>query len=372
MTSKTTIARLAALVIAAACLPPGPSAAQDDAMTPIATPAQADAIMLDTGPLPGATTPEAWHRQYGSAFARNVTVATLTPYLADPDKASGAAVIVAPEAASARCRWRTRAPRSPRRSLRAACPPSCSSTASTRRRAIWPSSSARCRRCSRALRPSARDFARRHGRDPRPADRRCARGLRAHPRARRRMEGRSRPHRHGRFLRRRDADDGHRARWPGCPPRLYRQYLRSAGDRTRANRRAAPVRRAGRRRPAVPQRRLRADRKLAGSRGGRSNSTISSRAGTASACIRRRPPAPAGSTLSCVGSACTGCSRPLASATAGLQALALERPVGASAETAVLADERARGDLVPLELPFEPVDRDVRHGPAHRLRKSTP
>jgi acetyl esterase/lipase len=94
MTSKTTIARLVA--IAAACLLPAPATAQNDAMTQIATPAQADAIVLGTGPLPGATATESWHRQYGSAFARNVTVATLTPYLADPAKATGAAVIVAP------------------------------------------------------------------------------------------------------------------------------------------------------------------------------------------------------------------------------------------------------------------------------------
>lgn len=73
-----------------------PSLAQNDAMTPIAIPAQPDAIELDTGPLPGATTPESWHSQYGSVFARNVTVATLTPFLPDPAKATGAAVIVAP------------------------------------------------------------------------------------------------------------------------------------------------------------------------------------------------------------------------------------------------------------------------------------
>ena len=59
-------------------------------------PAQPDAIVLGTGPLPGATAAESWHRQYGSAFARNVTVATLTPFLPDPAKANGAAVIVAP------------------------------------------------------------------------------------------------------------------------------------------------------------------------------------------------------------------------------------------------------------------------------------
>jgi acetyl esterase/lipase len=46
--------------------------------------------------MPGATAPESWHQQYGSAFARNVSIATLTPYLPDPAKANGTAVIVAP------------------------------------------------------------------------------------------------------------------------------------------------------------------------------------------------------------------------------------------------------------------------------------
>ena len=57
---------------------------------------QSDAIELGTGPLPGATAPESWHSQYGSQFARNVTVATLRPFLPDPSKATGAAVIIAP------------------------------------------------------------------------------------------------------------------------------------------------------------------------------------------------------------------------------------------------------------------------------------
>lgn len=65
-------------------------------MTPIPAPAQPDAITLDTGVLPGAAAPESWHRQYGSVFARNVTVATLTPVLPPAAKATGAAVIVAP------------------------------------------------------------------------------------------------------------------------------------------------------------------------------------------------------------------------------------------------------------------------------------
>jgi acetyl esterase/lipase len=80
----------------AGCVAVIPAQAQDDAMTPIATPAQPDAIELGTGPLPGATAQESWHSQYGSQFARNVTVATLTPFLPEPAKASGAAVIVAP------------------------------------------------------------------------------------------------------------------------------------------------------------------------------------------------------------------------------------------------------------------------------------
>jgi acetyl esterase/lipase len=73
-----------------------PTMAQDDKMKPTAIPAQPSAIPLKTGPLPDAKAKESWHSQYGSAFARNVTEATLTPFLPDPAKATGAAVIVAP------------------------------------------------------------------------------------------------------------------------------------------------------------------------------------------------------------------------------------------------------------------------------------
>ena len=72
------------------------SARAADGMTAIPIPPQPDAIELGTGPLPDATIPESWHSQYGSMFARNVTVATLTPFLPAPSKATGAAVIVAP------------------------------------------------------------------------------------------------------------------------------------------------------------------------------------------------------------------------------------------------------------------------------------
>ena len=68
----------------------------DHTMTAIAIPDQPDAIEIGTAPLPGATAQEAWHSQYGSRFARNVTVATITPFLPDPASASGAAVVVAP------------------------------------------------------------------------------------------------------------------------------------------------------------------------------------------------------------------------------------------------------------------------------------
>lgn len=98
---------LALVALLTACLLARPVVAQssdqppgtripNDKMTAIEIPAQPDAIELGTGPLPGATVHESWHMQYGSKFARNVTVATLTPFLPEASKASGAAVIVAP------------------------------------------------------------------------------------------------------------------------------------------------------------------------------------------------------------------------------------------------------------------------------------
>jgi acetyl esterase/lipase len=86
----------AAIALVAACGLAPAALAQNDRMTPIAIPAQPNAIDLGTGSVPDAAAPETWHRQYGSVFARNVASATLTPFLPDPAKASGAAVIVAP------------------------------------------------------------------------------------------------------------------------------------------------------------------------------------------------------------------------------------------------------------------------------------
>lgn len=78
------------------CAVAATAAAQDDRMTPVAAPPQPAALVLPTGALSDAPVAESWHRQYGSTFARNVTVATLTPFLPPPAKATGAAVIVAP------------------------------------------------------------------------------------------------------------------------------------------------------------------------------------------------------------------------------------------------------------------------------------
>jgi acetyl esterase/lipase len=68
----------------------------NDAISPLAAPAEPSAIALNTGGVAGSTAPESWFRQYGTAFTRNVSNATLTPFLPKPEKATGAAVIVAP------------------------------------------------------------------------------------------------------------------------------------------------------------------------------------------------------------------------------------------------------------------------------------
>src|SRR5690606_15876432 len=89
---RSVLNRLRAVLAIAVCLfVPQAFAQANDTMTAIAIPEQPNAIEIGTGPLPDAKNKEAWHSQYGSQFARNVTVATLTPFLPDPDKASGAA-----------------------------------------------------------------------------------------------------------------------------------------------------------------------------------------------------------------------------------------------------------------------------------------
>lgn len=64
--------RACAVLALLLCVTWMPAGAQDDAMVPIAIPAQPDAIELGTGALPGANAQEAWHRQYQRVFARKI------------------------------------------------------------------------------------------------------------------------------------------------------------------------------------------------------------------------------------------------------------------------------------------------------------
>lgn len=88
---RTATAALAALLACAA-----PAVAQDGTITPLAAPAEPNALPLGTGGVAQQTAPESWFRQWGEPMVRNVSTATLTPFLPDPAKANGTAVIVAP------------------------------------------------------------------------------------------------------------------------------------------------------------------------------------------------------------------------------------------------------------------------------------
>lgn len=70
--------------------------AQDGTIYPLDAPAEPNAIPLGTGGVEGQTAKESWFRQWGDPMARNVSTATLTPFLPKPGTANGAAVIVAP------------------------------------------------------------------------------------------------------------------------------------------------------------------------------------------------------------------------------------------------------------------------------------
>src|SRR5436190_15666776 len=72
------------------------SMAQDGTIYPLQAPAEPNAILLGTGGVANQPAAESWFRQWGDPMARNITTATLTPFLPKPGKANGAAVIVAP------------------------------------------------------------------------------------------------------------------------------------------------------------------------------------------------------------------------------------------------------------------------------------
>lgn len=70
--------------------------AQDGTIYPLETPKEPNAIPLGTGGVENQPASETWFKQWGDPMARNITKATLTPFLPEPGKANGAAVIVAP------------------------------------------------------------------------------------------------------------------------------------------------------------------------------------------------------------------------------------------------------------------------------------
>ena len=70
--------------------------AQDGTIYPLEAPAEPNAIPLGTGGVENQPARESWFRQWGDPMARNVSTATLTPFLPEKGKANGAAVIVAP------------------------------------------------------------------------------------------------------------------------------------------------------------------------------------------------------------------------------------------------------------------------------------
>lgn len=70
--------------------------AQDGTIYPLKAPPEPNAILLGTGGVKDQPASESWFRQWGDPMARNITTATLTPFLPKPGTANGAAVIVAP------------------------------------------------------------------------------------------------------------------------------------------------------------------------------------------------------------------------------------------------------------------------------------
>lgn len=84
-------AMMAALLVLASI-----AMAQDGTIYPLDNPAEPNAIPLGTGGVDNQPSPESWFRQWGDPMARNISNATLTPFLPETGKANGAAVIVAP------------------------------------------------------------------------------------------------------------------------------------------------------------------------------------------------------------------------------------------------------------------------------------
>ncbi len=70
--------------------------AQDGTIYPLETPMEPKAIPLNTGAVENQPATETWFKQWGDPMARNISKATLTPFLPKKGRANGTAVIVAP------------------------------------------------------------------------------------------------------------------------------------------------------------------------------------------------------------------------------------------------------------------------------------
>ncbi|MCB9280695.1 MAG: alpha/beta hydrolase [Lewinellaceae bacterium] len=84
------------VILIAVCCLAFTATAQDGTIYPLETPSEPNAIPLGTGGVDNQPAKETWFRQWGDPMARNISTATLTPFLPEPGKANGAAVIVAP------------------------------------------------------------------------------------------------------------------------------------------------------------------------------------------------------------------------------------------------------------------------------------
>lgn len=91
-----TLALLSGTAPLAQAQAPAESAVQTFRFAPASPPTQTDVIALHTGPQAADVPPENWFLLNGELNVRNVSTATLTPFLPGPDKATGTAVIVAP------------------------------------------------------------------------------------------------------------------------------------------------------------------------------------------------------------------------------------------------------------------------------------
>lgn len=93
---KDRLTTFCCLLLATSLLALTPSFAQDGKMHKMDAPSEPNAIPLGTGGVEDQPAKESWFMQWGDPMARNISKATLTPFLADPEKANGATVIVAP------------------------------------------------------------------------------------------------------------------------------------------------------------------------------------------------------------------------------------------------------------------------------------